>query len=101
MKHRSPAAVLLLPIITFGIHSLYWIVSTKTEINELVAEKVPTAWLLIVPIANFYFLWKYAAGASAVTKGAQSQGLIFVLMLLLGPIGYAIVQSYYNKVTAV
>ena len=101
MKHRSPVAVLLLPIITFGIHSLYWIVSTKTEINELVTEKVPTAWLLIVPIANFYFLWKYAAGASAVTKGEQSQGLIFVLALLLGPIGYAIIQSYYNKVSAV
>ena len=100
MKHRSPAAVLLLPIITLGIHSLYWVVSTKTEINALVTEKVPTAWLLIVPIANFVFLWKYAAGASEVTKGAASQGLVFVLMLLLGPIGYAIVQSYYNKVSA-
>ncbi len=100
MKHRSPAAVLLLPIITFGIYSLVWIVKTKGEINALVSTKVPTAWLLIVPIANFVFLWKYAGGAAEVTKNALSQGLAFVLLLILGPIGQAVVQSYYNKVAA-
>ncbi len=98
MKHRSPAAVLLLPFITFGIYSLYWIVSTKSDINKVAAPKVPTAWLLIVPIANFVFLWKYAAGAEQATKGAASQGATFALVLLLGPIGQAIVQSTYNKV---
>ena len=100
MKHRSPAAVLLLPIITFGIYALYWVVATKGEINDIVTDKVPTAWLLIVPVANFFFLWKYAAGAAEVTKGGLSQGAAFALALLLGPIGYAIIQSSYNKVAA-
>ncbi len=98
MKHRSVAAVLLLPIITFGIYSLYWLVATKTDINKVASPKVPTAWLLIVPIANFVFLWKYAGGADQATKGTATQGATFALLLLLGPIGQAIVQSSYNKV---
>ena len=101
MKHRSPVAVLLLPIITFGIYALYWIVATKGEINAIATEKVPTAWLLIVPIANFVFLWKYAGGTAEVTKGALSQGAAFALALFLGPIGYAVIQSSYNKVAPV
>lgn len=98
MKHRSPAAVLLLPIITFGIYSLYWLVSTKSDINKVASPTVPTALLLIVPILNFVFLWKYAVGAEQATKGIASQGATFALLLLLGPIGQAIVQSNYNKV---
>ena len=100
MKNRSPIAVLLLPIITFGIYSLYWLVATKTELNEKAADKAPTAWLLIVPIANFYFLWKYAGAADQATKGVAAQGATFALLLLLGPIGQAVVQSWYNKVAA-
>jgi hypothetical protein len=100
MKHRSPAAPLLLPFITLGIYSLVWIVKTKGEMNATVSPRIPTAWLLIVPIANFVFYWKFAGGVAQVTKGAAGQGLAFVVMLLLGPIGAAIVQSYLNKVAA-
>ena len=98
MKHRSPVAVLLLPIITFGIYSLVWLVKTKGEMNKLVDPNVPTAWLLVVPIANFVFLWKFGKAVTQVTKGAAGQGTAFALLLLLGPIGQAIVQSWLNKV---
>ena len=100
MKHRSPAAPLLLPFVTFGIYSLVWIVKTKGEINETVSPKVPTAWLLIVPIANLVFLWKYAGGVNSVTKSGLGQGAAFAVLLLLGPIGHAIVQNSFNKVAA-
>ena len=43
MKHRSPIAVFLLPLITFGIYSIYWKVKTKGEMNEKGAQ-IPTAW---------------------------------------------------------
>ena len=100
MKTRSPIAVLLLPLITFGIYSLVWLVKSKGEMNKLVDPNVPTAWLLIVPIANFIFLWKFAGAVDQVTKSASSQGVSFALLLLLGPIGQAIVQSSLNKVAA-
>ena len=97
MKQRSPLAVIGLTIITFGIYGIVWQVKTKNEMNSLGAE-IPTAWLLIVPIVQYYWLWKYCAGVEKVTNGRQSQVLSFVLLFLIGIIGMAILQSEFNKV---
>jgi len=51
VKHRNILLVYLFSIITFGIYAIYWLVSTKNDINSLGA-KIPTAWLIIIPIAN-------------------------------------------------
>jgi hypothetical protein len=99
MKKRSPVAVLLLPFITFGFYSLYWLVATKGELNTQGA-KIPTAWLLIVPIVNIWWLWKYSEGVENVTKEKPSGVVAFILLFLLGFIGQAIVQSDYNKLDA-
>ncbi len=89
MKNRSPIAVLLLPFITFGIYSLVWSVKTKNEMNALGAS-IPTAWLLIIPFVNLYWMWKYAQGVQHVTKGGLSQVAAFLLLLFLSVIGMAI-----------
>lgn len=96
MKHRSPIAVLLLPFITFGLYSLYWEVMTKIEMNNQGA-KIPTAWLIIVPIVNIWWLWKYSEGVEYVTKEKMSGVLAFILLFLLGFIGSAIIQDSFNK----
>jgi hypothetical protein len=98
MKHRNPAAVLLLPFITFGIYGLVWAVKTKNEMNNQGAQ-IPTAWLLIVPIVNLYWMWRYSGGVEQVTKGGQSQAIAFILLFLLGPIGMAIIQNEFNKLS--
>jgi hypothetical protein len=97
MKKRSPAAVLLLPLVTFGIYALYWQVKTKGEMNKLGAT-IPTAWLIIVPFVNLWWLWKYSEGVDKVTGGKMSAVLAFVLLFLLGFIGGAIIQSSFNEV---
>ncbi|MDE3059103.1 MAG: DUF4234 domain-containing protein, partial [Bacteroidota bacterium] len=56
MKKRKPIAVFFLPFITLGIYSIVWYVSTKTEMKQRGAD-IPTAWLLIIPIADLYWLW--------------------------------------------
>lgn len=48
VKNRNIFLVYLFSIITFGIYSIYWLVSTKNEMNSLGA-KIPTALLLIIP----------------------------------------------------
>lgn len=96
MKERNPAAVFLLSLITFGIYGLVWEVKTKNELNSLGAE-IPTAWLLIVPVVNIYWLWKYSEGVQKATDGKTSNVLAFILMFLLGIIGMAILQNEYNK----
>ena len=97
MKNRSPVAVLLLPFITFGIYCLYWAVVTKGEMNKLGAT-IPTAWLIIVPFVNIWWMWKYSEGVEQVTGEKMSTVLAFILQFLLGFIGQAIIQDSFNKV---
>lgn len=97
MKLRSPFAPLLLPSVTFGIYSLVWFVKTKNEMNQVGGKQIPTAWLLIVPIANIVWEWKYSVGVERFTAGAMSRYGAFWLMFLLGSIGCAIVQASFNS----
>ena len=96
MNKRSVAAVVILSFITFGIYALVWEVKTKNEMVKHGAD-IPTAWLIIVPIANIYWFWKWSGGVEHVTRGKASQAVTFILMLLLGIIGMAVVQSWLNR----
>ncbi len=97
IQKRDVVVVYLLTIITFGIYGIYWEVKTKDEINSLGAQ-IPTAWLLIVPIANIYWLYKYAEGYSNVVKKDNNGILWFILFWLITIIMPAIVQSDLNKI---
>ncbi len=99
MKRRSPAAPLLLPLVTFGIYSLVWFVKTKNEMNLSAINKIPTAWLAIVPIASIWWEWKFALGVEEATKNGLGRHAAFCLLLLLGGIGAAIVQNALNQAT--
>ena len=97
MTRRSPIVVLILPLVTFGIYALVWYVMTKREMNRLGA-RVPTAWLIIIPIINFYWMWKYCEGVEHVTKGRMGAAVAFLLLFFLSVIGMAIIQSSFNSV---
>lgn len=96
MTRRSPILVLILSFITFGIYSIYWFVSTKGELVARGAD-IPTSWLIIVPFANFWYLWKWCEGAEHVTNSAVTSVLAFILILVLGPIGQMVLQAKFNK----
>jgi hypothetical protein len=97
MKKRNPIAVIFLWFITLGIYGIVWFVQTKDEMNRLGAN-IPTAWLLIIPFVNLYWLWIYGTGVALVTKGAYSALGSFLLKMFLGPIGCAILQNEFNKI---
>ena len=96
MTQRSPVAVFFLPLITFGIYGLYWLVKTKDEMNAQGAE-IPTAWLILVPIVQLWWIWKFAEGVGKTTRDEMSGGLALILMLFTGSIGMAVIQSSLNK----
>jgi hypothetical protein len=97
MKNRNPGLVFVLACFTCGIYGLVWFVKTKEELNAR-GNDIPTAWLLILPFINLYWLWKWASGVEKVT-GFGSAGA-FILCLFLGPIGMAVVQAQLNKASA-
>ena len=96
MQQRSVVMVIILTLITFGIYGLIWYVKTKDEMVQQGAD-IPSAILIIIPIANIYWMWKWAGGVEHVTRGKQTQVIAFILVFVLGIIGMAIIQSAFNQ----
>lgn len=98
IKYRNPILVIVFSIITFGIYEIVWHVKTKIGMNAAGAQ-IPTAWLIIIPFANLWWLWKYVEGVEFVTRKNLTAPIAFMLMFLLDSLGNAIIQSEFNKVS--
>lgn len=96
IKHRNIVAIYLLSFITFGIYWLYWYVQTKEEINKL-GGNIPTCWLLIVPIANIYWLYKYSDAFSTHVKKDNNGVIWFLVFFVVSIVMPGVVQSELNK----
>ncbi|MGM5484593.1 MAG: DUF4234 domain-containing protein [Nanobdellota archaeon] len=96
IKKRNILLVYVLTFITLFIYGIVWSVKTKNEINKL-GGNIPTAWLIIIPIANLFWLYKYAESFSKKVKGDNNNVLWFLLFALIGIVTPAIVQSELNK----
>ncbi len=96
MKKQNPIAVFLLSLITFGIYSIFWLARTRGEMVRKGAD-IPTTWLIIVPLVQLWYFWKWSEGVNFVTKKLDAI-LVFILLMLLGSIGFAIVQDSFNSV---
>lgn len=97
MTYREIWKAIALSIITFGIYAIVWQVKVKGELNNSGAQ-IPTAWWLIVPIGNIWWLWKYSEGVEVVTKEKYSAGLSFALLFLASVVGQAVLQTEFNKI---
>ena len=84
MKKRNPFVVALLSFVTLGIYTIVWYVKTKGELIERGGE-IPTAWLMIVPVANIYWLYQYFRAAEKVTAG-QVKGLAFFMIIMISTV---------------
>jgi hypothetical protein len=93
---RSVAAVVVLSLFTCGIYLLVWLVKTKREMVRAGAD-IPTTWLLLVPIANIWQIWKWCGGVEHVTRGRLTQPVAFLIRVFLHVIGVAIIQAELNK----
>ncbi len=96
LQYRSPIMLIVFAILTFGLYGLYWQVVTKGDLNASGAD-IPTAWLIIIPIANILWMWKFCEGVELVTEGKMTGVVAFLLVFFLGIIGGAIIQDALNK----
>lgn len=90
MKERNLAFVFFISLVTFGIYYIVWLVKTKGEMARLGAS-VPTSWLLIVPIANIYWLYMYYRAAEQVTVQVNGVALFAAHLIL------SIVSVFLNQ----
>ncbi len=97
LKERNVVLVYILGIFTLGIYFIYWYVQTKREINENFGASIPTCWLLIIPIANIYWMFKYAEAYSLYVIKDDNKILWALLFILVGIIVPALVQIELNK----
>jgi len=94
IEKRNIILIYILGFLTLGIYFIYWMFKTKNEINELGAD-IPTAILIIIPIANIYWLYKYSEGFSKYVKKDDTI-LWFLIFFLIRIVMPAIVQSELN-----
>ena len=96
MTHKNPVVVLALTIVTLGIYGLFWIARTRGEMVARGAQ-IPTTWLIIIPIVNLFYYWKWSKGVEHVAEGSSGP-LTFILWLLLSPVAMIYAQVQFNKV---
>ncbi len=92
-----PMLIALVVTLISGGYVLYWLISTAHVLRRETGKKIPFAILLIIPLANYWWMWRYSGAAETYTQGKVQTALGFVLLALLGPIGIGILQDYYNK----
>jgi hypothetical protein len=96
VSYRHPVKVMLLPLVTFGIYALVWYVTLRREMNPMGAG-IPSPWLLIIPIVNLFWVWKFCEGVEIVSGKKLSGPAAFCLLFFLGVIGMAVIQDKLNK----
>lgn len=96
MKNRNPIVVAILCCIPCTFYALIWLVKTKREMVSQGAD-IPTSWLLIIPIVNLFWGWKWAQGVEKVTNGAWGAVPAFLLCFLFIPVGAFLTQTQFNK----
>ena len=97
MTQKSPVTVWILSIITFGIYGILWLRACKHEMNAKYNAGIPTTFLLIVPIANLFYMWKWAGGAEKANGGKYSQVIAFLLFFVPFAFGIFLHQSAFNE----
>jgi len=73
------------------MYFIYWLIVTKKDLNKIGA-KIPTAWLLIIPIVSIYWYYKFAEAFSDKITRDKSPVLWFVLLFFGGEFAEPILQ---------
>lgn len=85
-------------LIAVGLgYNYYWFITTARGLRSQTKAPIPTTWLIVVPLANYWWMWRYSQAVEAYTKEKLQAALAFLLIAALGSIGMGIIQDSYNK----
>lgn len=101
IKRRNPFLIFLFSVITLGIYSIFWIVYTTNELkkNTKSAPNPLLLLLMLIPGVNLIvmilYFWKYSKAINELT--GYSSITLFILWILISPIGMILSQIELNK----
>ncbi len=96
IKNRSIIMVYILSIITLGFYGIYWIISTKRDINSLGAD-IPNCLLMFIPVVHIFWVYKYSEGYSCYVKKDNQPLLWTAISLFIGFVLPFFVQKSLNE----
>ena len=100
IKYRNMVTQVVLMVITLGIYGIYWFYVTSKEMiehKELEGSAGLWTFLLFIPFISIYAQYKQGEAVEALSDGAISKWLIFILWLVFSPAVWFITQTELNK----
>jgi len=80
-KNISFLRFFLLTLCTFGLYLFFWALDTKRALNKA-GGNVPNGVLMVLPVLNLYFWYKYAqAYVSTIKRSVCDQDVLFYFLM--------------------
>ena len=105
IKYRKIGLVILFSIITFGIYTIYWLISTSNELRKF-DKRAPSAGLIIAPwiiifltILSGFFISRNVLQGDTSNLFLIIYGLVILIASVLSIIVYLKYSKAHNKVT--
>jgi hypothetical protein len=101
VKRRSLLFQFIVYFLTFGLYSLYWYYVTLDEMTRLEGNRTETLlWtiLMIIPILNFFAMWKHSSAADEAFNKSYPAILLWVLWIFVSPVVWVLVQIELNRI---
>lgn len=101
MRSPSTKHLFMYNVLTLGIYFLVWCFRSRAEIHRAAQQElVPPTWYLVVPAANYWWMWRYAEALQFVSykRIKASDTFLFFIIGHLVPfsIAFTIVDLLSN-----
>ena len=88
IKRRNMAMQVVLMVITLSLYGIYWFYVTSKEMIEyknLQGSVGLWTMLSLLPILNYYAIYKHGEAVEALTDGSTNKWIMFILWLVFSP----------------
>ncbi|MFA6860277.1 MAG: DUF4234 domain-containing protein [Clostridia bacterium] len=87
MQKRSLVAMILLTLITFGIYGIYWYCSFQNQLKKNTGMGfggVGHFFVSIITFGIYGLYWSFAVGKRIEALGGKNNGIIYLILTLIG-----------------
>ncbi len=103
LKQRSIFICILLSMVTFGIYSLFWVVSLANDFahkNNKPSEGGKVILFTILTLGIYFLVWSYKMGNNIEEAGGKNEGAVYLVLNIFGlsVVALALMQNQENTI---